>query len=379
MRTWVAALVAATLALCAAGCSAQPPEGGAPDDFRRVEAPVFPSRDITLPAGCMVKDHTRKLALYLRTTGSPEGPDALGLVDLATGRSADVVTATETPGAIAILGVALSDSWVAWEEVTSNEDEWRLLAAPLDPRTFAVGEPILIDQGISRERYRPLFDIDGSRLVWMCSGQKPNDLKVSLRAADLPAGEPVVVYEGPGIMNAMRVQRHEAVVTLRETLGGETVVVIDIDRREVTRRIPVGNQGPTSHWVDIEGDTMAWAAFGETPDGLTVEPAVLARRGGEPTRTLCPEGCDPTIRGRYVFFETAPTVVGGTPRGLSGADLEAGTRFELVADTAPMAAFWQLVTPVVDPGDLLLAYKDEWSAEVEGRDKVSVLRIWEIH
>lgn len=376
MRTCVVAALAVTIAAGASGCTAGPSAGVEERAFREVRAPAFRSRDVTLPAGCIVYDHTSKLAMYRRTTGSLEGPDAVGLVDLASGRSADVVIATETPGAIAILGVALSDSWIAWEEVTGAEDEWRLLAAPIDG--LSAGEPILVDQDASAERYRPLFDLDGSRLVWMCSGQTARNQGVELRAADLPGREHTMIYKGPGIMNAMRLKRHEAIATLRETPGGETVLVIDVERREVTRRIPIGNQGPTSHWVDIDGDTIAWAAFDVTPSGLSVEPAVFARRAGEATVTLCEEGCDPTVLGRYVFFETAPTAVGGTPRGLSGVDLKEGTRFKLVDDTGPMTAFWQLVTPVVDAGGLLLAYKDEWSFEPEDREAVSLLRVWEV-
>lgn len=363
-----------------AGCTPSAPPTGRParaeSDFAAGQAPRLASRDMTLPAGCCVEDHTASLALYTRTTGVSFPAEAIGLVDLSTGRRSDVVTAPTSPGALNVLGSALSDAWIAWEEVWEAEEHWRLMAAPLDADRLTLGAPVIVDEADSVDRYRPLFALRGDTIAWATSGSSQAEPSTHLKVAGLLAGTRTETLTIDGIMTSMRLQDDTAVLTVRQDADeGDVVLAVGLGSGDVLARRALGNRGPTSHWVDRDGDTLAWAVF---PDEETWIPDVFVKRAADDTMTAHTEACDPTIRGETLFFETAPTRVGGTPTGLGGVDLGTGTLFELVEPSPPDSPVWQLVTPVAEPGGLLLAWRDESAYPPADREPVCTLRIWEV-
>jgi hypothetical protein len=130
--------------------------------FTDVAAPALQHTDLTLPAGCTLEDYTDALAAYTRMPDAPRTTDAIGLLDLSTGRHADVLLdAVNASAGWDVFAPRLSDRVVAWEEVTPGEGDdmghagWRLYAASIDRQALTIARPTLVAEGRTETQQRP--------------------------------------------------------------------------------------------------------------------------------------------------------------------------------------------------------------------------------
>lgn len=379
LTTWI--LLAALTAACApateatkGGTAAAGASAPVTPSLTATAAPAWRSRDMTLPAGCSITDHTRRLAVYKRDTGVEFPLAVLGLIDLGTGRSADVVTMpVSSAERHDVLGRALSDEWLAWEEADHDESQWRLYAAPIDAVRLTVGKPLLVDSANSAERGRPLFGVDGPTVVWTCPEKLRGVGCPVVRARDLPDGAARVVHRSDRRMKACRLDEGEIVLTTEDRETNASVIsVLDARFGRVLREVRMGNVGPVSHYADTDGALTAWAAY-ESMDAPW--PAVYVR-DGERTAKVTTLGCDPVVRAGRVLFEVYGEF--GESGGIEGVDPAAGTRFTLLPMGRPMSPAWQLCASSARPGGLALAWQDEFAFPPGGgREPVTHVRVWQ--
>jgi hypothetical protein len=193
-----------------------------------------------------------------------------------------------------------------------QEVEWRLYAAPLDRASLTVGEPQLIASAVNTQTQRPLFDIAGSRLVWLSTtwaSQGTVDVsRLLVRRLDA-AGEPTELYRS-----------QHGMLTTVSTRGG-AVVVTEVPRKGAVRtRILVLDQVgrpraayvvPTryglSHWPTWRNGWLAWSSF---PDGESADPVTYLRRKSGRVYCSGEMAGDPLYVGPYLFYEAAYTIDG---------------------------------------------------------------------
>jgi len=141
--------------------------------FADAPAPDLRISDLALPAGCTLEDYTDDLATYSKPADPPRTADALGLLDLGTGRQAIArFDAVNTAEGWDVFAPRLSDEFLVWEEVTPGEGDdmghagWRLYGAPIDRATLSVGSPLLVATGRTETVQRPFYAVDGTTVYW---------------------------------------------------------------------------------------------------------------------------------------------------------------------------------------------------------------------
>ena len=289
-----------------------------------------------------VRDYTdRVCALQFNTQERRYPQYTTYLFDLATGRKREALDRpVNAAGHYQILGARISDRWIAWEEVGPGDDlmvsvDWSLYAARYDPRTFAVGRPMLIDSGRTRDRIkptyvsfsttaevqavdaeatiikgRPLFDLSGDTLCWMTnvSGAKAVG---RVQATDLRRRQSRVVYETEGSLRTLSTDHEQLLVTEMTAGDAPTMLlsVIDGSTRDVLSRVDLGAEYDVGHFPAVKDGLLAWAVFSQGEENMF--PALYARDRVGTYRLVARSGHDPVFVGDWLFFVQNPRV--GTP------------------------------------------------------------------
>ncbi len=371
-------LLLAAVALTTAGCGERGAVGGGPElpevGFENAAGPAIASRDATLPANCFVNDHAGSLAVFTRLTGADHPAEALGLLDLDSGRSREFLKAPRwSVGRANVLNAKVSEGWVAWEEVTSDESRWRIYAAPIDRAGLTVGEPIVVDEARATERPRAYLAVWRNAVFWTTRAADGGADTVIMEMR-LPSGEKAEVWRTPGSVNAVRVRDGHALVTLvRAEKRKMNAVTVDLASRQAVTPFSLEASGPPSHFLDREGQTLAWASF---DDPERPWPVIRVRVGNGETRVACLSGCDPAVRRGLVVFETAPIDGDGDLHGLSAVDVKAGTLFTLTTPASYREGVWQLVLAPSEPKGLAVAFRDQSAYAEPGSEPVTQVRTW---
>ncbi len=323
-------------------------------------APELSYREFELPPGVNITDRTDRLAAYALNDPAFRHP-VFGLLDLRTGVSRVVLRrgVNEQRG-YATLTPKLSDSWMAWEEVSPDEttdpnnSQWALYAARIDADRLALGKPILVDRGVTNYKLRPHYVVLASTVYWSVNtrpGPHQEDFprSASICALDVSTGARKVLREtstsyptlcaADGLLSATEivspVLAHRVRVLLVDPATGYLVLAGELN-----------NTWRVSHFVRASRDWLAWAvqpADGSewpnlyvAPRNQPVSPAdgTLSRRD---VLMAGIESIDPAFFGPYLAFESVEASSGDSMGGVTSrarriwvTDLERRTRSVLL-------------------------------------------------
>ena len=300
--------------------------------LRETSLPALASREFALPPGTEVTDYTGSLAAYSQY--GREHPHALfGLLNLTSGRRR-LVLRSGVNEALGYNTVAprISDSWMVWEEVSPNETfepdktTWRLYAAPVDGRTLSLGEPTLVDGGVTNYKTRPHYVVIGSTVYWTSNRvagphQEAFPPFGTLEALDLPTGRQWTLARSDTRFVTLCAADGVLCVTERTTAGARQGTIVRLVEPATGRELltrSLGDGGRMSHFVRASEDWLSWAVFPRDqlswPD-LFLEGRQLRTPDASATavaveRDVIPAGSssiDPAFFDRYVAFESVDT------------------------------------------------------------------------
>jgi hypothetical protein len=213
----------------------------------------------------------------------------------------------------------VSEAWVAWEELERGDDlreavTWRLFAAPRQDSGLGIGKPRVVASASSRRASRPLFDLDGSRLVWITTpveGQSAGRSRVMMR--DLVAGEERVLYKAGGALGTVGFTDGRVVVTETPSTASspekaKRFLALDAELGRVEGRIDVPSTYGLAHWPAWRNGWLIWAPF---PSSDATYPELYLRSASGRVYGEGGVGVDPCIVGDYVFYQSDRNVAPG--------------------------------------------------------------------
>lgn len=332
--------------------------------------PELSYREFELPPGVNMTDRTERLAAYALNDPDFRHP-VFGLLDLTSGVSRVVLRrgVNEARG-YATLTPKLSDSWMAWEEVSPDEttdpnsSRWALYAARVDADRLALGKPILVDRGVTNYKLRPHYVVLGSTVYWsanMRPGPHQEDFprSASICALDLSTGGRKVLREtdtsyptlcaADGLLSATEIVSPMLAHRVR-------VLLIDPETGDLVLARDLNNNWRVSHFVRASRDWLAWAV--QPADGSEWPSLYVAPRNQPASSTAGTlsradvlmagiESIDPAFFGQHLAFESVEISSGGGMGGLTSrarriwvADLEHRTRSVLLETQDDRADGW---------------------------------------
>ena len=271
----------------------------------------LPYREYRLAGQLHLGDLTGGVAAFQKNAGKHQ---ELWLMDLSSGRVRRVFAKGTTGGGASVISaIRLSDSWIAWEEVGPGDDlveeaDWRLYAAPLQRSSLSIGARRLIASASNHQASRPLFDLSGSRLVWMSNtaGSAGVERRSLVMLRDLKGGRARVLHRATGVLVTIGYSDDRVVVTEspnEESPGAATVTIAALDAQtgEQLARLEVPSEFGLSHWPAWRNGWVAWAPF---PSADSTYPELYFRDAAGSLYVEEGSAVDPTIVGDYVFYKT---------------------------------------------------------------------------
>jgi hypothetical protein len=346
--------------------------------FADIAAPSIQHADLPLPPKCTLEDYTDTLAAYTRMPEATHTTDAIGLLDLTTGSHSDVlVDAVNAAGRYDVFAPRLSDSVVAWEEVTPGEGDdmghagWRLYAATIDSRALTMGRPTLVAEGRTEAVQRPFYGVDGSTVYWtsVASGATRGAGPVAadtVMARVVAGGVPRVVHRSSAIIDGFKLSSGVIVLTEARSAPTDgaasllTAVALRASDGRVLRSADLHNAFGLSHFADFADGWFVWTEY----PAQGAEPSVYAM---DPAGTVLFAGMssvNPMASPGLAFFESRETTGSATARRevriLRGLDLAKRTRFELARTVRDTDGAWHTTVAGGRP-HTLVAYNDAWT------------------
>jgi hypothetical protein len=350
--------------------------------FTDIVAPAMRHVDLTLPPGCTLEDYTDTLAAYTKMPDATHTTDAIGLLDLTTGRRADVlVDAVNASARYDVFAPRLSESVIAWEEVTPGEGDdmghagWRLYAASVDRQALTIGQPALVAKGRTETRQRPFYGVDGSTVYWTsaASGAARRAGPVqpdTVMARDLAAGGARVVHVSSAIIDGFKLSSGMIVLTEARPASSDaacaplTAVALRAIDGRVLRSANLHSDFGLSHFADFADGWFVWTEFpapGAEPSAYAMDPAGTVLFAGI-------SSVNPMASPGLAFFESRETTGSATARRevrvLRGLDLAKRTRFDLARTVRDAEGAWHTTVAGSRPHTLVV-YNDAWTT-VEG-------------
>lgn len=361
--------------------------------------PALDYREFELPPGAEIADRSQHMAVFRLDAPESPGHPSLGMLDLQTGRHRIVLRqAANAAAGFSMCNPRLSDTWLAWEEVSPAEEidpgkaDWRLYAAAIDTATLSVGTPRLVDEGRTDYKLRPHFAVARSgvyRSLNMRAGasQERFPRSGSIEALDLETGQKRTLARTSTSYPTLCLA--DDLLCLTESTDEHTysvrAVLIDPESGRTSLTLDLANEHPLSHFVRASSEWLAWSTFSAPGDAWPVlyfaprdggplasqrqttrgpERARAASRGA-PTDVMLAgiDSIDPAFFGRYVAFESVDASSAGAPGGVVRhlrriwvADPAARTR-SILLETADGGGWWQTCAAGVRT-DALLVWND---------------------
>jgi len=354
-----------------------------------VDRPSFKTTDYSLPEGCFVSDFTERLAVYSQNTFEAYPVEVFGLLDLDSGCSALVLTEpVNVDKSYDAFTPLLSDEWIAWHEVSSNESaepenaRWCLYAARVDAETLSIAEPILIDSGNTSTILRPFYGLRGNELVWSrnlaaWTGQEMPASGARLMSVDLSCGGEREIASSSRNWRAVRISGDVAVLTELTDVEEwqEAIVVVDLDTGEELDRVDMPCEGGSSHFAERIGRHLVWAAFASRD---AIWPRLYASDGVSQPEIVRGQSMDVCGVGPYAVFESLVNERGSTPHTssrLMGCDPESHTCW--VLDEAD-EGYWELPMASGWSEALVVAVNDVGPYVSDASDTQTLVRCWRL-
>jgi len=246
-----------------------------------------------------------------------------------------------------ISGVRVSDTWLAWEELGPGDDlvkdvPWRLYAAPLRSG-LKLGRARLVAQASTGGARRPLFDLDGSRLVWTsATPTAPHRFDARAVERDLASRrektQTRLLYHSDGDLQTVTLKDGVAVVMEIPDLPRPRArfAVLRLGSGERLAAIDVANEHPLSHWPAWRNGWLAWAPFA-LPEAQF--PELYVRNPAGQVWLVGHQASDPVFVGGYLFYTdnrgSRPWVV-----DIRALRLQDMTSFSLVSGMPGYGDWW---------------------------------------
>jgi hypothetical protein len=318
-----------------------------------------PGVQFKLPGSCRLTDHTDTLAAFTRIdrTGAPV--TTLGLLDLRSGRSAVALPrAVNAAKRWDLFRPALSERWIAWEEVSPGEggpsgSDWQLLAAPVDRAALTVGRPRLVAAASTVSRLRPHYALVGDTLYWTDNAAStatagPAGDACRVRALDLATGAGTIPVVSSHRFTVMRSSCGTLAVVEEGTAPAGPVrlrVLNGATGRETSSSMLPVTAEALSHAPVVSALGVCWAAF-SAPGAQW--PDLFLRDTHGATLLAGVDAVDPVAADGLLLFESVvdSVSVGGrrTSHGIDAVDLEHSRRFPILSTTTDNGGWWQTVT-----------------------------------
>ena len=313
--------------------------------------------------------------------------EQLWLMDVASGRSRQILArATNADAGFWIGTVHLSDSWLAWEEVGPGDDlveavDWKLYAAPLRRPSLKIGQPVLVASAANTEAARPMFDLLGSRLVWITTAWTSSGSAGSSRLTmrDLASDRQRVLLRSGGLLNTVNIMGDRAIVgeTRRQEASRARFAVLDLERRQPVAGFDVASEHSLAHWPAWRDGWLAWAPF---PAEEATYPLLYLR---DPSGRVFAEGgsaVDPCFVGPYLFYQASRQgpAGGGTTVEVRALRLSDMMSFVLESGDPDQGDWWSGTVGAPALKRTYVACLDRTLMAEKQSDRVTVIRVYAV-
>ncbi len=351
---------------------------------RSAERLTLPRREYRYPGSVDVDDYSEHTAALTENAGEHQ---RLFLMDLATGRRGLIFARAtfDSPG-YWIGTVQVSDSWLVWEEVGPGDDlaeqvDWRLYAAPLRPNARAVGTRSLVASASNVRATRPLFDLDGSRLVWSSTAWTGAGTMARSRVVlrDLDAETQRVLRTTRGVVETVSFKDGLIVVSEkpRQDEPGVSIVVLDQESGEARAGFGAGNEYALSHWPAWREGWLAWSPF---PAAEATYPLLYLRDTDGHTYADGGFAVDPCFAGGYLFYQTCRSGAPGEgeTREVRALRLSDMTSLILESGSPEDNEWWSGTVGAPDLETVYLTHLDKAPRATERSEKYTIVRVYDL-
>lgn len=279
-----------------------------------------------------------------------------------------------------ILNFQISNEWVAWEEVDYSENYWFLYAAKLSKDGTRISKPVLVDEGKTANKSRPLFDVVGERIYWMRVFNKGRKkFWNEVRELDLSTGKSEILYESKSAsIRTINVSGKKLLITefFVQNSPRNRLIVIDLKSRKEDFRLDLNNKWKVSHFPMYYRGWLSWAVF---PGGSSYRPNLFLRSPEGDLYLIGLNASDPYFTNGYVFFEETEKKVSATgfQRYLDkivGVNLKTREKFKLLENSDYYKSGWQTVMACAWSDGPLVIQKDELDS-AGGRTLIRVYKV----
>jgi hypothetical protein len=346
-------------------------------------------RRFVLAGSWKMRDYTDDVGAFEYHSQKPVYPASKTfLVDLSTGRKRLAIGYPVNAAAqYEVLGCKMSAQWLAWEEVSPGDDlvqtvRWALYAARFDPRTFAVGKPILVDRSKTNAQGRPLFDFAGDTLCWMANvyGARGGG---RVWAIDLPSRRPRLVYTSDNYLGTVSASDGRVIVTesYHRDPPAQLLTVVDLRTRRQLEHLRLGSGNRVAHFAAARHGLLAWAVFSEDAPGAMYPRLYLRDRRGR-FHFVAYTGHDPTLVGDWLFFVQNPVEgsygSGQTMAEVDAVDCRTGVGYVLARDYVEGATNWLGGFGAPATAHTFVAYADNGLLAEAKKDKVTTIDVYRV-
>lgn len=353
--------------------------------------PALSSREVRLAGSWRVVGYDSRHALLVHDTHDKQFTNELHLLDLQNGRHTPLLLHPVTRG-LCVLGYALGQHWVAWEECVSYDLDrdprqvvWRLYAAPLGGDPMSAGTPRLVTSGRGDVRTRPQFVFSGDALVCMNDERSTTEAGTGpmlgvVRRYDPATGKSEEILRADTFVRSIGVSGPDLIVNASPSVpinpNAARITVRDVRTGAIRLSYDPPLPCTVVHPPAFHDGLLAWAEAG----GATTD--VLFGRPGGSLTALTFAGGDVALDGDYVFAEgraeTTESVESRT--GMPGSQiygfhLGRRGRFTLVEGLMAKGQWWQIADPATYHPASLIVYNDRTKLGV-GHD--TVIRVYDL-
>ncbi|HDP69756.1 MAG TPA: hypothetical protein ENN38_02980 [Actinobacteria bacterium] len=245
-----------------------------------------------------------------------------------------------------ILNFKLSNDWVAWEEVSPGEIYWRLYAAKFNSKNLTISKPILIDEGETQTKARPLLDFYENKLAWIVNYHPPAKFKGMLIMMDLDTRKTTVIHTTNTNISRISFSENNVLWTeyYKKNKWNVMLYVYDLKQNKNIMAYDLKNEYDISHFPTHHKDWLSWAVF---PNDESVIPNLYLRDPSGKLFLVGPDCNNQCFVGNYMFYRAQKNVaerskdeIGKDISQIWGINLSTLKKFLLIESDSEKEGVW---------------------------------------